>query len=158
MNSDLNFYANFGLLQAEFDNFLSYTHVNADLISIPPVPYNLAGRDVAHAPRHQATIGVNYYITENWILNTEVESKGDFYFSDRHNVKSDGFELYNLRLTYIQNDWRVNLFAHNLMNEDIQTRGFGSFGNDPRKFYATEAYYQFAAPRVIGISASMEFN
>ena len=41
--------------------------------------------------------------------------------------------------------------------ETIYLRGFGSFGNDPRKFYAIEPYFQFGAPRVIGISGRRIF-
>ena len=53
--------------------------------------------------------------------------------------------------------WEVNLFGKNLTDEDYQTRGFGSFGNDPRKFYATEPYFQYGAPRVIGINGKRKF-
>ena len=45
----------------------------------------------------------------------------------------------------------------NLTNEDYQTRGFGSFGNDPRKFYVTEPYNQYGAPRVLGVSGKKSF-
>ena len=38
------------------------------------------------------------------------------------------------------------------------TRGFGGFGNDPRKLYATEAYYQLGEPRVYGVDLRYEFK
>ena len=58
---------------------------------------------------------------------------------------------------YKTDSFEVNLFGKNLTDEDYQTRGFGSFGNDPRKFYVTEPYSQYAAPRVFGINAKRVF-
>jgi len=39
----------------------------------------------------------------------------------------------------------------------VIVRGFGGFGNDPRKFYETEAYYQLGEPRMLGVSANYAF-
>jgi iron complex outermembrane receptor protein len=39
----------------------------------------------------------------------------------------------------------------------VIVRGFGGFGNDPRKFYATEPYYQYGEPKSLGLSARYEF-
>ena len=44
-----------------------------------------------------------------------------------------------------------------ITDEDFQTRGFGSFGNDPRKFYVTEQYNQYGAPRIFGINGKKIF-
>ena len=51
-----------------------------------------------------------------------------------------------------------DLDLRNLTDEDVQTRGFGGFGNDPRKLYETEAYYQLGEPRVYGIDVRYEFR
>ena len=64
----------------------------------------------------------------------------------------------NLGLSYLQENWRLRFYAKNITDEDVQTRGFGSFGNDPRNFYERGAYYQFAASRVVGIAFSTEFE
>ncbi|MET1255220.1 TonB-dependent receptor [Aliikangiella maris] len=155
---DIESYASAGWLKAEFGEYLSYTHFLADLEATPPVPYDLNGRAQAHSPDYKITFGSRFYLDENWMINPEVVLQDEFYFSDRHNEKSDNYQLLNLRVSYQQDNWQVNLFANNLTDEDIQTRGFGSFGNDPRKLYEVEPYYQFAAPRVIGISAQIEFD
>jgi iron complex outermembrane receptor protein len=157
-SDNLNIYSTIGLLYAQFDEFLSYTHVDADLSVIPPIPADLRGKDVAHAPNHQVTLGGNYFFTEQLSFKTEVEVKDSFGFSDRHNLKSESYSIINLALTYQQTDWRISLYANNVTDKDIQTRGFGSFGNDPRNFYATGNYFQFAAPRVVGITFSKEFE
>ncbi len=157
VSDSVSLYSTLGLIKSQFDDYLNYTHADADLESIPPVPFDLDGRAFAHTPEHQFTLGADFYLSDHWTFNTELEGKSEFFFSDRHEEKSSGYELINLRLTYQQDDWSVKLYANNVTDEDIQTRAFGSFGNDPRKFYETEPYYQFAAPRIIGISLVKEF-
>ena len=49
------------------------------------------------------------------------------------------------------------MWIKNLTDEDYYTRGFGSFGNDPRNFYETEPYYQFGDPRTYGITVGYQF-
>ncbi len=155
ISDKLNVFANIGLLDAEFGTLLTFDNVNADRDN--GIPYNLKGRDQSHAPSYQLAVGGSFNITDQWQLSGSVEAKDEFYFSDRHDEKSDAYELLNLELTYKADNWSIALYGKNLTDEDVKTRGFGSFGNDPRKFYETEPYNQFAAPRVVGLKASMEF-
>ncbi|MGX5175171.1 TonB-dependent receptor [Aliikangiella sp. IMCC44653] len=154
---DASVYTSVGLLHTEFKDFSSFTHNLANLQVEPPVPYNLDGRAVAHAPEYQAVVGIDYFINDKWTLTPQLELKDEFYFSDRHQLKSRDYTKLNLNLAYQAESWSLNVFVNNATNEKIQTRGFGSFGNDPRKFYETEGYFQFAAPRVYGIRASKSF-
>jgi len=154
---DLQFYLNLGVLETNYTEFVSYNHVKADLNAIPPTPVDLSGRSLAHAPRYQTSLGTDYFISNQWSINLEVESKNDFYFSDRHDQQSKAYQLINLRLIYQQDDWRLQFYANNITDREVQTRAFGSFGNDPRNFYTTEPYYQLGSPRVIGVSLTTEF-
>lgn len=156
-SQNINVYSTLGLLYAQFDQFLSFTHTDADLTAIPPVPVNLKGKDVAHAPNYQLTLGGHYFFNDQLSFKAELEAKDSFRFSDRHNLKSSRYTILNLALNYETNNWRASLYINNATDKDIQTRGFGSFGNDPRTFYETGNYYQFAAPRVVGITLSKEF-
>jgi iron complex outermembrane recepter protein len=151
------FYTSVGLLHTEFKDFNSYTHNLADLQVEPPIPYDLDGRAVAHAPEYQAVAGIDYYIDESWTFTSQLELKDEFYFSDRHQLKSDDYAKVNFNLGYQAESWSLNVFVNNATNEEIQTRGFGSFGNDPRKFYETEGYFQFSSPRTYGLKASKSF-
>ena len=90
--------------------------------------------------------------------DTRLEAKDEFFLSSRHEEKTEAYTLLNSRLTYSRDDWEVALWGKNLNDEETIVRGFGSFGNDPRKFYVTEPYYQFGAPRTVGVSASMSFR
>lgn len=151
----LNFYATAGVLDAKFDDFFSFDHVNADREN--GIPFNLKGREQAHAPGYQWVLGGAWQINHNWRLIGSIEAKDDFFFSDRHSERSAAYELLNLELAYQRNNWKLAVYGKNLTDELVKTRGFGSFGNDPRKFYVTESYNQFAAPRVVGIKGSIEF-
>ena len=85
------------------------------------------------------------------------EAKDEFYFSDSHNSKSDNYSLFNFVIGYKKDSYELNFYGKNITDEDFQTRGFGSFGNDPRKFYVTEQYNQYAAPRIFGINGKKIF-
>lgn len=154
-NDKLDLFFNLGLLETEFDTLLTFEHVEADRDN--GIPFNLKGRELSHSPSYMFAIGGTYSIDQNWSINGSIEGKDDFYFSDRHEERSDAYELLNLQLAYTQDNWQVALYGKNLTDETVKTRGFGSFGNDPRKFYETEPYNQFGTPRIVGIKASYEF-
>jgi iron complex outermembrane recepter protein len=158
----LRFFAAAGWLNAEFDNFLSVSHVDAkddsNGIVLPPV--DLDGRGVAHAPEYQFFAGSELSLLTNVILRVEFEGKDKFYFSNSHDQQSSSYELVNARLTYRGSNWDVSLWGRNLSDEDYATRGFyfsNQYGNNPANGYAPETYVQYGEPRVVGISGSYTF-
>jgi outer membrane receptor protein involved in Fe transport len=93
-------------------------------------------------------------------LNIDVEGKDEYFFSNTHDERSTAYELFNARLTYQMDDWSLAIWARNLTDEDVQTRGFffsNEFGNDPSKGYAAEPYYQLGEPRIVGFNINYEF-
>jgi len=154
-SEQLSLYGSLGLLDTEFDEFLSFDHIQADRDN--GVAFDLSGREQAQAPSYTFVIGANYALTPNLSLSGSIEAKDKFLFSNSHESTSDAYELLNLELAYQADSWRVALYGKNLTDELVKTRGFGTFGNDPRNFYELEEYNQFGAPRVIGLKASMEF-
>ena len=151
----LTLFGSLGLLETRFDEFVSFSHVDADPDTGTGV--DLEGREQAHAPNWMYTLGFDYYLGNRWVLRLDTEGKDEFYFGDGHDEKSRPYQLYNASLSWRQHDWSVAMWIKNLTDEDYYTRGFGSFGNDPRKFYETEAYYQYGAPRTYGISVGYQF-
>ena len=141
----LALYANLGLLEASFDDY-----INAD-------GEDLSGREQAHAPRYQYAVGGRWDIGRGVYLRLDLEGKDAYFFSDRHAVESPSYNLLHARLGYATGHWSVALWGRNLTDEDYFVRGFGDFGNDPRKQYVTEPYFQYGDPRQIGISASYSF-
>ena len=149
------FYGSLGLLRATFKDFESFSHVEADPAN--GIAKDLDGREQAHAPSYQFAVGVELALTRNLTAGMELEGKESFYLSPRHNAKTNRYELVNARLNYRLADWEVSLWGRNLADRDVIVRGFGSFGNDPRNFYATEPYYQYGEPRIVGATAKYRF-
>ncbi|GAA5525851.1 pesticin receptor [Microbulbifer aestuariivivens] len=161
-SESLRLFASAGWLNAEFEDFISSSHVDArddgNGIALPPV--NLSGRDVAHAPSYQFFTGAEYAFTPQLTLRLELEGKDDFYFSNSHDKKSTAYELLNARLTYSRDNWQASLWGRNLADRDYYTRGFyfsNQYGNNPANDYAPEPYYQFGEPRLAGVAASYAF-
>ncbi len=144
-SDSLTLFANIGLLQTEFDTF------------IDAEGNDLSGRDQAQAPNYQYAVGGHYDIGAGFYLRLDIEGRDSAYFSDRHNLKSPSYDLFNMRLGYASERWSVAVWGRNLTDEDYYVRGFGTFGNDPRKEYAVEPYYQYGEPRVVGVSTSFTF-
>ena len=138
----LALFGSVGLLESEYDIPLS-----ADLNS----------REQAHAPAYQFALGARAQITDSLAVSIDVEGKDEFYLSSSYSEQSESYELVNASLEYNLGDWQLSLWGRNLTDEDVIVRGFGGFGNDPRKGWITEPYYQFGAPRVIGFSGKYDF-
>ena len=102
-------------------------------------------------------LGAKYALSDRWLLSGSIEAKDEFFFSERHDERSDAYEMLNLELKYQAENWSMAVYGKNVTDELVKTRGFGSFGNDPRNFYETEPYNQFAAPRVVGVKGEMSF-
>lgn len=145
-------FGSLGLLDAEYRDYASFAHAEADPEN--GVAFDLDGRDQAHAPNWQYTLGTAWDLADHWLLVLDVEGKDGFYASANHEERLDSYHLLNARLAWSSGPWTVALWARNLTDETVQTRGFGGFGNDPRKFYATEPYFQLGEPRVYGLSLS----
>ena len=128
-----------GLLSAKFDKFIN------------EFGEDLSGRDQSQAPSYMYHMAVQYR-KNNWYFGIYVDAKDEYFFSDRHAIKSDKYALLNAHIGYETGRWKLGVWGRNLNDKDYFTRAFGSFGNDPRKNYATEPYFQFGEPRIIGLS------
>ncbi|MBN7795416.1 TonB-dependent receptor [Parahaliea mediterranea] len=147
----LSLYAHLGLLETEFEDYI--IPATGDDLS----DRDLSGRDQAHAPGYQYAVGGRYSFGGNFYARLDLEGKDAFYFSDRHDLKAPAFDLLHMRVGYASDRWEVALWGRNLTDEDYYVRGFGSFGNDPRKGWVTEPYYQYGDPRTFGVSARYSF-
>ena len=145
VNSNWRLFANVGLLRATYDEYDD------------PDGIDISGRRQAHAPNYQFAAGTEVYIGQNWTARANIEGKDEFYFSDRHNAKSNSYALVNASIEYAIESWRVNLWGRNLFDKDYAVRGFGSFGNNPSKGYITETYTQQGEPRIVGVSLSYDY-
>lgn len=145
VNSNWRLFANVGLLSATFDEYDD------------PNGIDVSDRRQAHAPNYQFAAGTEVYIGQNWTARANIEGKDEFYFSDRHNAKSNSYALVNASIEYAIESWRINLWGRNLFDKDYAVRGFGSFGNNPGNGYITETYTQQGEPRIVGLSVSYDY-
>ena len=131
-----------GLLETDYDT---------------PLSANLDRRDQAHAPLYQFALGASLQVSENLIWTADIEGKDKFYLSSSHDEQSESYWLLNTNLAYSADQWSLSVWGRNLTDKDVVVRGFGGFGNDPRKYYATEPYYQLGEPRTFGVSGQYNF-
>jgi len=143
----LHLYTSLGLLKAEFDE---YNDPN-------PTAIDMTGRAPANSPEYQYNVGFDYLFLEAWTFKANVEGKGSYYFSNRHDEKTDPYALLNSSLEYTNGSFSASVWVRNITDEEYYVRGFGSFGNNPSKFYETELYTQLGAPRTAGLTLTYDF-
>ncbi len=133
-----------GRLQTEYESFIN------------SAGEDLSGRQQAHAPDYQYTLGVDIRLSPNMQLGVNVQGRDSFYFSDSHSVRSDRYDLVSASLRYNWNDWRLTFWGRNLGDEDYFVRGF-YFGNDPRDNYTAKGYTQLGEPMRYGLTLNRDF-
>ncbi len=143
----LHLYLGLGLLKSKFDE---YEDPN-------PTALDMTGRAPANSPEYQYNVGFDYLFLEAWTFKANVEGKDSYYFSNRHNEKSDPYALLNSSLEYTNGSLTASVWVRNITDEEYFVRGFGSFGNNPSKYYETELYTQLGAPRTAGLTLSYDF-
>ena len=138
----LEIYANAGLLDAEFEAFVT-----------PQV--DLSGRAQAHAPDYMLAAGASYRHSSGFFARLDASARDAFYFDVSHDQKSQPYELVNGRIGYEADSWSVQLWARNLFDRDYAVRGF-YFGNEPPDFPDT-LYTRAGDPRQLGVTFDMRF-
>jgi outer membrane receptor protein involved in Fe transport len=142
LNNNFDVYGSLGLLRAQFDDFVT-------------TEGNFNGRDQAHAPRYNFSLGAQYHMLNGFFVRLDANGKDSFYFSDSHQQQSKSYQLYNLRIGYEKDNWSVMLWGNNIFNKQFATRGF-FFGLEPPN-YENKLYTQLGSPRHVGISFDYEF-
>lgn len=135
-------YANVGILNAEFENFVTAVG-------------DLSGRDQAHAPAYTLALGGVYRHPSGMFARIDVSARDEFFFDVSHDQKSEPFELVNARLGYQTARWTAQIWARNLFNERYAVRGF-FFGNEPPDFPNT-LFIRQGDSRQIGVTFDMRY-
>ena len=142
--NNIMFHGSLGLLKTEYKEFVN------------SAGDNLGGRQQAHAPNYQYTLGVDIRISSALELDVNIQGKDSFYFSDSHSIRSKDYSLVNANLSYSWKEWQLTLWGRNLNDEDYSVRGF-FFGNDPRDNYVAKGYTQLGEPMRYGLTLNMDF-
>jgi outer membrane receptor protein involved in Fe transport len=135
-------YANVGLLNAEFEDF------------VDPLG-DLRSRDQAHAPNYTAAVGGAYRRGDGFFARLDLNVRDEFYFDVSHDQKSERHSLANARLGYETERWTAQLWLRNAFDENYAVRGF-FFGNEPPDF-PTTLYVRRGDPRQLGFTVDMRF-
>jgi len=138
----LEFYANVGLLRAEFDQFTTALS-------------DLSGRDQAHAPRYTLAGGGVYRHASGIFARLDVSAKDEFFFDVSHDQKSESYVLANARLGFETDRYTAQIYARNLFDKEYAVRGF-FFGNEPPNFPNT-LYTRQGDARQIGVTIDIRF-
>jgi outer membrane receptor protein involved in Fe transport len=136
-------YANIGLLDASFDEFIAPQG-------------DLGGRGQAHAPRYTLAAGVAYRSANGVFARLDATARDEFYFDVSHDEKSSAYELLHARIGYEAASWSLQLWARNLFDKRYAVRGF-YFGNEPPDFPDT-LYTRLGDPRHVGITIEKRFD
>lgn len=138
----LELFANVGLLDAKFDEFVT-----------PQV--DASGRDQAHAPGYTYALGGVYRHESGWFMRVDISGKDEFFFDVSHDQVSEAYSVTNARLGYETEDWTAQLWLRNAFDERFAVRGF-FFGNEPPLFPPT-LYIRQGDPRQIGVTFDRRF-
>ncbi len=131
--------ASVGLLETEFREF----------------PGGPVGRDQAHAPNYQYSLGLEYRDAGGWFGRVEVNGRDAFYFSNSHDQRSSSYNLVNARVGWEGERWSVSAWGRNLLQQTYAVRGF-FFGLEPPDF-ADRLYVRRGDPRQVGVTVSYGF-
>jgi outer membrane receptor protein involved in Fe transport len=138
--------ANLGYLDATFGN---YTKLDGSFVP---------EQDQAQAPSYTLYLSSEIGLGDNWQWFIDMDAKDEFRFSDGHDERSPSTVVFNSHLSWQQQGHTLRLWVKNITDEQIFTRGFGGFSNDPRDEYAfPEAYFQFGQPRQLGLTYEFQY-
>ncbi|SHI19167.1 TonB-dependent receptor [Ferrimonas marina] len=144
----LELYSSLGLLKARYKSY-QLTEADGSVT-------DLSGRELAHAPSYQYTLGGTYRSAQGWFANLNLNGKDGFYYSDSHDAQSEDYQVLNAKLGYEAQSWGLYLWGRNLTDEQYGVRGF-YFGNEPDQDWAEKLYVRHGDPRQLGITFNYHF-
>ena len=147
--------ASMGLIETEIDGFAINIDTDGDWVNDTTV--DKSGRGQSHAPGYTFASSLEIAFTNRITTSLEIEGKDEFYFSDSHDAQSESYELIHASITYKQANWDISLIGKNLTDEDVETRGFSGWVQDPMGVYTPDKYVQFGEPRLISIQTRYIF-
>jgi outer membrane receptor protein involved in Fe transport len=150
VSENLSVFASLGLLQAEFDNYRYIDPANGVSEIV------LDGSEQAYAPGYNYAIGADYAFGEGFFAGFTLEGKDSYVFDIVNGQTLASYNLLHLRLGYDHGPWRFTVWAHNVLDEQHEVRGF-FFANEPPYYDAPKRWLSHGAPRQMGLSVRRSF-
>ena len=143
-------FASLGRLQSSVDEITTFDLDAGDFVVRNDI-------DQAKSPRWQYHLGTSFAIADRVTARVEFEGRDDSRFGYYHLAEIGGYGLLNASLRYSVGRTELQLWGRNLADEDYAVHGL-YFGNDPRKGWINETFYQYGEPRVLGVTARYSFQ
>ncbi|MCL1123656.1 TonB-dependent receptor [Shewanella surugensis] len=143
---NLMLYSSFGWLETAYGDYVYQDKYGNNI--------DLSGRELAHAPKFNYSLGATYRTDSGWFANVTGSGKSAFYYSDSNESRSSAYQIYNARIGFEAQDWAVYLWGKNLLDEQYGTRGY-YFGNEPDLDWSDKQYIRYGDPRQIGLTLKM---
>ena len=112
--------------------------------------------DQAKSPSWQYNFSATWSPADRWTARFEIEGRDGSHFGYYHDKKLDGYSLLNTSLRYDFGAAELTLWARNVTDQAVDVHAL-YFGNDPRKGWVNETYYQLGEPRLVGVSVQHSF-
>ena len=141
----VSFFASLGLLETEIEEITTFDLDLDDFVTRTDI-------DQTKSPSWQYNLGANLTISDKLSARFEFEGRDDNRFGYYHDASVGGYRLVNASLRYRTGNTEFLLWGRNLTDKDYPVHGL-YFGNDPRKGWVNETYYQYGEPRVFGVTA-----
>lgn len=133
-------FAGFGYTEAKIDDWVA---TELDYSTGQVVKTDYSGKDLPDVPKYTYNVGLQYRHPTGCMARVDFLGVGDYYNDATNLVKTDAYNLVNLRLGYESQNYDVILWAKNLFDEDYFTKKYDWGG----------AYMGYEAPpRMVGVS------
>ena len=142
-------FASLGRLETEVDEITTFDLDAGDFVV-------RSGVEQAKSPPWQYNVGGNVTLTDRLTSRLELEGRGASTFGYYHQQAIGSYGLLNASLRYRLGPTELQLWGRNLTDEEYAVHGL-YFGNDPRKGWINETYYQYGEPRVVGVTVKYAF-
>ena len=111
---------------------------------------DFAGADIPYSPEQTFSASFDYLWTDKLISNVGVRNIGKIHYLDQTatDTVNDSYTLLNASVSYLYNNWELNVFGTNLTDEEYYSSLVSSL---------TGSTGIVGSPRVIGLSISKEF-
>jgi iron complex outermembrane receptor protein len=138
-----------GLLDSEVDSIVTFD-LDQDAFLVR------RGIDQAKSPNWQASIAAQWSPNEQWSARFEIDSRDGSSYGYYHTGELSSSTVLHTSITRQMGQASLRFYARNLTNQDVEVHGL-YFGNDPRKGWVNESYYQYGEPRLVGVSMNYAF-
>ena len=146
LNDSFSATVNLGYLDATFGN---YQLVDGSFVD---------KQKQAQSPKITFYVSSQYVFTDDVAWVVEFEGKDRHRFSVGHDEQAPFTAVFNTEINWQLDHVQIQLWAKNIFDRRLPTRGFGGFNNDPRDgYFPAEPYYQFGQERQLGVTATYRF-